>query len=427
MPSSSTPSTGVITWMSNPAQPSFVWQLYSHDLEANASLYGTRKACEPVHIQMNQNNWHVMVVNNTTQSLGGLTAKTMVYNLDGKLQYTHAQEVAAASSTAVDTGVIAFPAGLSPVHFVKVELRDEKDRLLSGNFYWRGAPEDPDDFQALNSLPMVTLDIQAKRHNKAGVCRLDVVLHNPSSAVALMTHLQLRKASGQRVLPVFYSENYVSLLPGESRTLSIETSVAGLAGEAPLLAVDGWNVTVGPSAPGKAVLVAVNNDAFVPCAPVPAGEAQELKVNCGGHQAGFFRFGRPLEEYIADFYVSRGSTASSADPIDVSAPHAAPAAVYQTERYGDCVYTLPVQKGHAYTVRLHFAETKFDVGGRKFNVDINSHRELSDFDIAAEGGKNKAVVKDVANVVPNANGDIVIELSRGSADQPKICGIEVVK
>ena len=57
--------------MSNPAQPSFVWQLYSHDLEPNSSFYGTRKACEPVHIMMNQNDWHVMVVNNTTRTVEG--------------------------------------------------------------------------------------------------------------------------------------------------------------------------------------------------------------------------------------------------------------------------------------------------------------------------------------------------------------------
>ena len=80
------PATGVITWMSHPAQPSFVWQLYSHDLEPNASLYGTRKACEPVHIQLNQSNWHLMVINNTAATLTGAKAQAAIYNLDGALQ-----------------------------------------------------------------------------------------------------------------------------------------------------------------------------------------------------------------------------------------------------------------------------------------------------------------------------------------------------
>ena len=63
------PVTGVITWMSNPAQPSFVWQLYSWDLEPNASLFATRKACEPIHIMLNETNGHLQVINNTPDLL----------------------------------------------------------------------------------------------------------------------------------------------------------------------------------------------------------------------------------------------------------------------------------------------------------------------------------------------------------------------
>ena len=67
-----------ITWMSNPAQPSFVWQLYSWDLEPNSALFATRNACEPIHVQMNQNNWHVMVINNTARLFAGRhVAKTV--------------------------------------------------------------------------------------------------------------------------------------------------------------------------------------------------------------------------------------------------------------------------------------------------------------------------------------------------------------
>ena len=84
------PSTGVITWMSHPAQPSFVWQLYSHDLEPNASLFATRKACEPVHIMLNESpaseksdsaSGHVMVVNNQSTPLSGASAEVAVFNL----------------------------------------------------------------------------------------------------------------------------------------------------------------------------------------------------------------------------------------------------------------------------------------------------------------------------------------------------------
>ena len=424
------PETGVITWMSSPAQPSFVWQLYSHDLEPNSSLYAVRKACEPVHVQMNQSNWHLMVINNTPAPLKDVKLSAATYNLDGSLQARHSETLTAEPSAATEAGAMDFPAGLSPVHFVKLELRDSRDRLLSENFYWRGQPEDEDNFTALNQLPTVALEIKARRHDSRGNCRLEVQVRNPSKAVALMAHLQLRRErSGARVLPVFYSDNYLSLLPGETRTLNVEAAVKDLAGELPLLAVDGWNVSVSPWS-SKAVRVAPNQPAQVPS--VPAGAVQGMptiaNINCGGGQLGLFKFGDPgSEKFSRDRDFRGGKTDGGSASIDTSAPNSAPPEVYQSERWGACSYSIPVNKAALFTVRLHFAETKFDPGQRKFNVELNGQRVLTDFDIAAEAGKDKALVKDFTSVKPDAQGNIVVRLTRGSADQPKICGIQILQ
>jgi len=76
---------------------------------------------------------------------------------------------------------------------------------------------------------------------------LTVTLKNPTETIALMTHLQLhQKGSGKRVLPVFYSDNYITLVPGESRTVTIEVATKDLAGDAPQILVDGFNVDVKP-------------------------------------------------------------------------------------------------------------------------------------------------------------------------------------
>jgi beta-mannosidase len=76
---------------------------------------------------------------------------------------------------------------------------------------------------------------------------LDVTLHNPGTTMALMAHLQLRrKSSGERVLPVFYSDNYISLVPGESRTVTVDAAEADLKGDMPVVALDGWNVDIAP-------------------------------------------------------------------------------------------------------------------------------------------------------------------------------------
>ena len=421
------PVTGVITWMSNPAQPSFVWQLYSWDLEPNASLFGTRKACEPIHIQMNQNNWHVLVINNTPAALSGVTAKVAVYNLNGSLKYTHTDSLTAAPSAATDTGAIRFPADLSSVHFVRLELRDSHKRLLSDNFYWRETQQD--NFQALNTLPRVTLAADVARHDAGGEILLSVTLKNTSQTPSLMAHLQLRRRhSGARVLPVFYSDNYVSLLPGEVKTITVAAAKEELNGDAPLVVVDGWNVTVPQTAD-----IAPNTNAPISTMSAPAVPSGPVRINSGGaaNTGAFFTFGvstTSASGFAADTDYTGGETKAVGDAIDTSASNAAPQLIYQSERWGESVYMIPVKPGKVYTVRLHFAETTFKTAGaRKFNVSINSQRVLTDFDVFAEaGGADKAVVKDFPGIQPDASGHIAIAFTKGSADLPKISGIEVI-
>lgn len=242
-----TPSTGVITWMSNPAQPSFVWQLYTHDLEPNAALFAARKACEPVHIQVNQDNWRAMVINNTPVTVSGV-AKVSVYSLDGKVADSHTFPVSAKPSAATDLGEIGYPAGSTPVQFVVAELKDGRGKLVSENLYWRGAAEHPDDLALLDSLPTVTIEATATSRVKGSTRLFDVALVNSSASFALMVHVQLRHKSGGRVLPVYYSDNYVSLPPGAKRTIRIEADSSDVGSDGCAVAVDGWNVTVKPTA-----------------------------------------------------------------------------------------------------------------------------------------------------------------------------------
>jgi hypothetical protein len=257
------PCTGAITWMSNPAQPSFVWQIYHHDLEPNSSLFAVRKACEPVHIQLNENNWDVQVINNLPTALQQGRAIVTIYNLDGSAAYQHEFKVDAAPAQASSLGVVDWPVGLSPVHFVKLELQDSAGKVISNNFYWRALPAHPDDLRDLESLPTVTLDAQIWRHDGDGKCLVDVTLHNSSPHIALMVHLQLRrKDSGERVLPVYYTDNYISLVQAETRTIRIEASQADLKGQTPLVVVDGWNIAVKPAASADAA-IALNEESQV--------------------------------------------------------------------------------------------------------------------------------------------------------------------
>ena len=166
------------------------------------------------------------------------------------------------------SGPVEWPAGLSSVHFVKLELRDAGGKLLSDNFYWRAMPEHQDDLTALGDLPTVTLETKVTRRDVGDKSFIDVTLHNPGTKVALMAHLQLRrKRSDERVLPVYYSDNYVSLVPNETRTITIEAATSDLKGEAALVLVDGWNVGVTASS-SAGVDLAINAGAQVDHWPV---------------------------------------------------------------------------------------------------------------------------------------------------------------
>jgi len=255
------PTTAIITWMSNPAQPSFVWQIYHYDLEPNASLFAVKSAGEPVHIQFNEATGDLEVINNRPQPVADAVAHVYLYNLDGTLAAQHSTPVTAPASAATSLGNVEFPATLSSVHFLKLELKDAQGKLISSNFYWRAQPEHPDDLTDLNKLPSVTLEAQLERKDADGKRVVTVTLHNPSTNIALMAHLQLRRQrSGERVLPVYASDNYVSLVPNESRTITLEADVSAFNGEEALVVVDGWNVTVAPAS-AHGVDIAPNVDA----------------------------------------------------------------------------------------------------------------------------------------------------------------------
>jgi beta-mannosidase len=239
-------TTGIITWMSHPAQPSFVWQLYHYDLEPNAALYAVKKAAETVHIQLNEENRGIEVVNNRPDALTALTVTAQIYRFDGTLDATKTYAVAQVpGSSTVKAAQIQVSARITPLYFVKLNLTDATGNLLSTNFYRQHVAQD--QFGGLMNLPRVTLDADATTRTDGDNTLVTVTLHNNTANVALLSHLQLhQKKSGRRVLPVFYSDNYISLIPGESSTVSIEAATKDLQGDQALVEVDGFNVDVKP-------------------------------------------------------------------------------------------------------------------------------------------------------------------------------------
>jgi len=248
--------------MSHPAQPSFVWQLYHYDLEPNSSLFAVKSAAEHIHVQWNEATDDLQVINNTPTPVQG-KVHVAIYALDGAKLSEHDVPVNAAASSVVTLGAVSLDESPTPIRFVQLELTDIAGKTLSRNFYWR-ASANRDDLTAMDTMPVV--DLAASATTAPGT--VTVTLKNPTTHIAVMAHLQLRDAkTNDRILPVFYSDNYISLTPGETRTITISFATTDLHGDQPLLTLDGWNVGVAPTHTAG-IAVKENTDAQVSHWPV---------------------------------------------------------------------------------------------------------------------------------------------------------------
>jgi hypothetical protein len=126
---------------------------------------------------------------------------------------------------------------------------------MSENFYWREKETASGVLTAINSLPTVALDFKTSQAGNAdGETTISIEVTNPGKSVALMGHLQLRSAkTGVRILPVYLDENYLNLLPGETKTVTAELATSLLSGDSPAFVLDGWNVTTGNVSGGIAI------------------------------------------------------------------------------------------------------------------------------------------------------------------------------
>jgi hypothetical protein len=122
--------------------------------------------------------------------------------------------------------------------FVKLEVSDAAGAPVSDNFYWWSANEA--SLRELNSLPTATLSASAASATANGERTVTVQIKNTGSMAALMIKLTLTDAAtGQRILPAYYSDNYVSLLPGGQRTVTVAFAAGGAK---PAIGMRGWNL-----------------------------------------------------------------------------------------------------------------------------------------------------------------------------------------
>jgi exo-1,4-beta-D-glucosaminidase len=270
------PSTGVIYWMLNNAWPSLHWHLYDYFLNPAGAYFGAKIANEPVHIQYSYDTRAIMLVNHTLNNEHGLQAMIRVRNLDGGVTYERRlPDIDLAGNGTRQLETLPAVAGLSRVYFIELELASANGKPISRNVYWLSTqPDELDwahsnwyltpvtryaDLTPLQSLPTATSEVRATMQREGAKDIVTVTLTVPpsSKAVALFQHVSIkRSAGGELMLPILWSDNDVTLWPGESFTLTAHIATSGAASSTrptPVVEVNGWNV------PTQSVPVAVES------------------------------------------------------------------------------------------------------------------------------------------------------------------------
>lgn len=239
------PNSGRLLWMTQPAWPSNEWQILSSDYDTQASFYGVKKACEPLHLQLDLSDYTVTGINTTGDAAHGLHATATVFDLAGRQLSTREVPLDLPSNKAVPL----FPLDLNALFpaektvLVLLQMTDSNGAVVSRNVYWLAGQES--GYRKLAAMPPAQVTATVVGHDIEGESALEVTLHNTGTTPALATKVTLLNASTNlRILPAYYSDNYVSLLPGETLHLTVRypQSAPGTRRVVPALGLRGWNL-----------------------------------------------------------------------------------------------------------------------------------------------------------------------------------------
>lgn len=232
---------GILLWKINPAWPSVIWQLFDWYLCPNAGFYYVKKACEPLHIQLNIDDLSVFVINNHFESKNDLLATVNVYSKNIERIWNRNIRININPNTSEEIFRVKIPEEFKDdVYFVELRLNDNKENIISENFYWLATD---DDFTFLSMLPEVKLDVEIKKEENSKLIICELRLTNSSSELAFFVNPSICKGKeGEEVLPSFWSDNYFSILPGKTKKLKVEFKKSELGEEEAYLRMDGWNL-----------------------------------------------------------------------------------------------------------------------------------------------------------------------------------------
>ncbi|HWB26247.1 MAG TPA: glycoside hydrolase family 2 protein [Chitinophagaceae bacterium] len=257
-------ATGVVQWMMSNPWPGIIWHTYDYYLYPAGTYFGMKKSLEPLHVQYSYKSKEVIVNNSLLNTDKGLKVKADIYNIDGAKKYSNTAEVNIGSDTVARCFAIPAVEGLSSSYFLRLQLLDKAGKSKSINWYWLSLKNDelnfdkskwyytPEssytDYTALQQLPKTTITVSNTTMPKTDSTTQVVTLTNAGKAVAFFVHVRVTKGKGgDDILPVIFSDNYISLAPGETRQVTVTYNNKDAENATPYFVIEGWNVDTNTS------------------------------------------------------------------------------------------------------------------------------------------------------------------------------------
>ncbi|MDD4590544.1 MAG: glycoside hydrolase family 2 [Parabacteroides sp.] len=251
-------ATGVVQWMLNSAWPEMVWQLYDWYLNPNGAYFGTKTANQPVNLIYNYGDKNIYLSNITLKD-SSVVAHIQLFDIESNKIVEKMIPLTAEAEDVKTVFSLADITAPSDVYFLSMRLTEagNPEKVVANSFYWLSAKEDKPDFEntewyytpnkefssfsQLRELEKVEISSDWSITSKDDKKVASVTLTNKSDKVAFFIEMRVIDREGQTVLPVIWSDNYVSLLPNESKTFEAVVD-SKVANEDISIAYKGFNV-----------------------------------------------------------------------------------------------------------------------------------------------------------------------------------------
>ncbi|MBD1393381.1 glycoside hydrolase family 2 protein [Mucilaginibacter glaciei] len=232
--------TGFIIWKTQNPWTAMRGQMYDYYLDPNACLYGLHNGSEAMHVMYNPVDGMVMLANNTFKAKRSIMLVIKAYDMAGKdslLTQVFVDIVPASTKKILSVKKILDEMSAKEGVFLSLQLLDTDKKIFSDNLYW--LPDAKGDYSGLQKMKSNGL-VTTARYLQSG--KVEVTLTNPQNkVVAFFNRISLVNAdTKERILPAFYSDNYVSVLPGQQKKIIVDYNPA-LFGKNLAIDIDGWN------------------------------------------------------------------------------------------------------------------------------------------------------------------------------------------